>query len=126
MGGVHFIHNNQDQVCPLVWCQQFTAHITAGLVIFKNPSMGSINNSNLKLAGAIAHHNTLAHATDLHEPTCLILCDNTPTAVWQQKGSMSSVNSGGLPPLGASPPSTLLLLCCSSGPHTWRHQHHGQ
>jgi hypothetical protein len=82
LGGVHFIHDSKkDQARLLVWRQRFAAHITANLVSCSNPT-GSINSSNLELAGTIAHHDTLAQATDMRKQTCHTMCDNTPVVAW--------------------------------------------
>jgi hypothetical protein len=72
MGGVHFIHDaKHDKAQPLVWQQRFATHLKADLVSFNNPTI-SIKNSDLELAGTIAHHDILAHATDMQEQTCQV------------------------------------------------------
>jgi hypothetical protein len=90
MGGVHFLHGHNGQVQPLLWRQRFAPHISAALVSTHNP-MGTVNNSDLELAGTIAHHDTLVHAIDMREQTCHTLCDNTPAVAWQRKGSTSTM-----------------------------------
>eukprot|EP00978_Attheya_sp_CCMP212_P041850 scaffold245372_cov41-Attheya_sp.AAC.1 len=44
---------------PILWRAQFPKHIQHGLVSFTNPK-GRVTNSDLELAGSIAHNDVLA------------------------------------------------------------------
>ena len=61
----------------------------AALVLFSNPR-GSINNSELELAGHIAHNDILARERDLTERTTATGTDNTASHGWSTKGAASS------------------------------------
>jgi hypothetical protein len=62
MGGVHFVPLPNHTIQPLVWCSRFPARfpaaVASALVSRSNPS-GTISNSDLELAGSIAHHDIL-------------------------------------------------------------------
>ena len=74
---------------PILWRAPFPAHIQRLLVSQANPS-GTITNSDLELAGTIAHDDVLANATSVaHLGTCG-LTDNTPSQAWRQKGSTTT------------------------------------
>lgn len=125
MGGVHFIHDDEtDRACPLVWRQRFANHITADLVSFSNPT-GSINNSDLELAGTIAQHDTLpshGHAgANLPHHVRQHACRGLATERLHVHH-----RSRGVPTLGPSAPSTLLPLRLTLGPYPWRSQRHGR
>jgi hypothetical protein len=44
-----------------------------------------------QICGTLAHHDTLAHATNMRKQTCHMLCDNTPSVAWQRKGLTSTL-----------------------------------
>ena len=77
MGGVFFVPNKGTLV-PYAWCSPFPPDITGNVVSWDNPQ-GTVTNSDLELAGTIAHHDVLVHQTDVRERTIHTLCDNTPT-----------------------------------------------
>ena len=59
MGGVWLPATTNSNIQPLMWREKFPEHISNDLVSFDNPT-GSINNSQLELAGQIAHQDVLA------------------------------------------------------------------
>ena len=74
---------------PTLWRARFPSHVTSDLVTFENPH-GSINNSQLELAGAIAHNDVLQQAVNCTGRTTVPLGDNIATTAWQHKGSAST------------------------------------
>jgi len=85
MGGVWFLPNGE---C-LVWRQAFPPHVQAQLISITNMT-GSITNSDLELAGILAHQDVLVHAADMRELTIALLNDNQPAISRCQKGSTTS------------------------------------
>ena len=67
---------------------------------FSNPADGTINNSNLELAGLVAHNDILAIAAVVEEHMIYNVYDNTVTVFWQQKGAVITMG----------PPAYLLRL----------------
>ena len=65
MGGVHFVPTDTKEV-PLLWRQRFPDWIRRDLCSFAHQK-GSIINSNLELAGSIAHNDVLAQAANVRE-----------------------------------------------------------
>ena len=59
----------------------FPNSVQSEVVSFSNPS-GTINNSDLELAGTSAHLDVVAHAVDIRERTVYTLTDNTPALAW--------------------------------------------
>lgn len=94
MDGVHFIpmtdNSCNNNVMPILWQQRFPQSICNNLVSYDNPN-GRITNSNLKLAGLIAHNDILAQYADVSEATTHNCYNNTPTVFWQIKGAVTSV-----------------------------------
>jgi hypothetical protein len=74
---------------PILWRHKFPPAIQNQLVSVQNP-LGTITNSDLELAGSIAHDDILAS----HVPVArLALCsfsDNSPTVAWRNKGSATT------------------------------------
>ena len=66
MGGIHFVPSPDGSITPLLWRQQFPPWIQRQLVSFSNPD-GTINNSDLELAGLVAHNDILAMAAKVEE-----------------------------------------------------------
>lgn len=89
MGGVHFVHDAQGKLHPLLWRQRFPQAVSDELVSFANPK-GTVTNSDSELAGTIAHHDVLAHTVNIVECTVHTLSDNDPTVCWQRKGSTTT------------------------------------
>jgi hypothetical protein len=85
MGGVWFIPGAP----PLLWRAPFPMSIQRRLVTFDNPT-GDLTNSDLELAGIIAHKDVLVQHVDARERTFSILCDNTPAVSRSRKGSVTS------------------------------------
>ena len=75
MGGVWFGNNMTDH--PTLWQQAFPPDFTTSLVTYKNPC-GTISNSDLELAGHIAHNNMLASIIHFGSTMVLSYTDNTP------------------------------------------------
>ena len=100
MGGVWFppgppapnaIHPSRHRrlQSPVLWRQKFPDNIRMDLVSTSNPT-GSITNSDLELAGTIAHDDVLASITDVTHLTTCGLCDNSPSVAWRTKGSTTT------------------------------------
>ena len=81
--------SNRRLHAPILWRQQFPESIQQDIVSFSNPS-GSITNSDLELAGTVAHDDILASATDVTHLTTSSGCDNTPSVAWRGKGSATT------------------------------------
>ena len=75
---------------PLVWRSTFPLDIQADLVSTSNPH-GRINNSDLELAGQIAHLDILNQISDCQERTVSTLTDNIAACSWQRKGSTTTL-----------------------------------
>ena len=67
----------------------FSADVRPNLACTANPK-GPITNSDLKLAGIIAHQDVLAQETDIRETTTSTGTDNTAALAWQTKQAVSS------------------------------------
>ena len=78
MGGIHFIPDVTGSVTPVLWRHKFLEWVQHDLVSFDSPD-GSINNSDLELAGSIAHNGVLAQHTDVRERTIHNSYDNMAT-----------------------------------------------
>lgn len=89
MGGVHFIPDAGGVILPILWRQEFPAHISSRLVSFTNPT-GDVTNSDLELAGSIAQHDVLAQFADVTERTVQNCYDNTAAVYWQRKGATTT------------------------------------
>ena len=74
---------------PTLWHQPFSKNIQEQVVSYENPT-GSITNSDLELAGTIAHDDVLANAVPVTHLTTCQLCDNTPAVAWRTKGSTTT------------------------------------
>ena len=70
----------------------FPESIREQLISNANPN-GTINNSELELAGSLVHHVAVATNFDVRERTISSASDNTPTVSWQRKGSVTSVTA---------------------------------
>ena len=77
---------------PVLWRQPFPLSIQQRLVSFSNPT-GDITNSDLELAGAVAHQDILVQGFDVRETTTATLSDNTPTVYWSRKGSTTTTKA---------------------------------
>ena len=89
MGGVWFPAVTNANFQPMLWRAQFPPEVTEALVSFENPE-GTINNSELELAGGIAAQDVLLQHVDCSGRTIVPLADNTPTVAWHHKGSTST------------------------------------
>ena len=94
MGGVHFIPISDcagdDDIAPILWRHPFPQWVRDQLSSFKNPT-GPITNSDLELAGSIAHNDILAQSADVTERTTHNCYDNIPTVFWQRKGATTTL-----------------------------------
>jgi hypothetical protein len=77
---------------PILWRAKFPTNIQSELVTHSNPG-GTLTNSDLELAGTIAHADILSHTIDTRESTIHILSDNTPAVAWQTKGSTTTTKA---------------------------------
>ena len=74
---------------PILWRHKFPPEIVEQLVSFDNPS-GSINNSELKLAGIIGNNDVLVHDADVVETTTATGTNNSAALSWSTKGAVST------------------------------------
>ena len=89
MGGVWLPSTQHPLHPPYVWWDPFPSSVQQALVSADNPS-GSITNSDLELAGTIAHKATLATVHDLRHCTVATFSDNTPAVAWGNKASTTT------------------------------------
>ena len=61
---------------PIVWRMPFLKDIVESLVSWTNPQ-GTVNNSELELAGGVVHSDCVAQSFDVKERTTLVRTDNT-------------------------------------------------
>ena len=87
MGGVWFGNNMTDH--PTLWQQAFPSDITTSLVTYENPH-GTISNSDLELAGHVAHNDVLPSMANIVSTTVSSCTDNTLALYWTKKGSTST------------------------------------
>ena len=80
---------------PIVWRASFPPDIVQALVSWTNPT-GTVNNSDLELAGGIIHHDCVAQCFDVRERTVLSRTDNTAGLWWQRKGSATCTSAPAL------------------------------
>ena len=71
---------------PTLWQQAFLPKITTSLVTYDNPH-GTVSNSDLELAGHVAHNNVLASIANIDSTTVASYTDNTLALYWTKKGS---------------------------------------
>ena len=74
---------------PVVWRAAFPDNVRAQLVSYTNPH-GTINNSELELAGSLLQHEAAVQNFDVAERTVLSYTDNTAALYWQRKGSVTT------------------------------------
>ena len=74
---------------PILWRHKFPPEISDHVVSFANPS-GSINNSELELAGHIGGNSVLASVADVAETTTATGTDNSASLSWSDKGAVST------------------------------------
>jgi hypothetical protein len=87
MGGVWF---PPDDTSPCIaWRWPLPSHLQHRLVTSDNPS-GDISNSDLELAGHLAHLHVLADAVPLSGQTIVALGDNQAAVHWQHRRSATS------------------------------------
>jgi hypothetical protein len=98
MGGVIFPLRKPESI-PYLWRARFPPDIVSDLVSHSNPH-GTVNNSDLELAGTIIQQDGYASLVDVRERTVHTCADNTPAVAWQGKGSVTT----------NSPPAYLLRL----------------
>lgn len=89
MGGIHFIPDANGAVTPILWRAQFPLWVQRRLVSFDNPT-GDITNSDLELAGSVAHNDVLAQFADVAERTVHSSYDNMAAVFWQRKGATTT------------------------------------
>jgi hypothetical protein len=93
MGGVAFIPeattSSPSPIRPILWRAPFPPAVVSSLVSFANPT-GTINNSELELAGTIAQHDIISQFADVREHTLHNGHDNTAAVFWQRKGSTTT------------------------------------
>jgi hypothetical protein len=85
MGGVSFVPGTDGTIQAYVWSSPFPLKVTRQLVTTANPTE-KINNSDLELAGSVAHHDIFSQLANLQDVTIHNFYDNTATVFWQRKG----------------------------------------
>jgi hypothetical protein len=85
MGGVWFLPTGACHV----WRTTFPPDVQLDLITAEHPR-GSITNSDLELAGILAHQEILPTLADVREHTIAVLNDNFPAIVRCRKGSITS------------------------------------
>jgi hypothetical protein len=73
----------------VLWRVPFDSTIQDRLVSFANPT-GTINNSELELAGSVLHNSVAAHCYDICERTIKSSTDNIVSLYWDRKGSITA------------------------------------
>ena len=94
MGGCWLPAVNGSTITPFLWRSRFPQAITDSLVSDDNPQ-GTVTNSDLELAGMIAHADTMVQQYDCAGRTLVPLGDNIPSVAWSLKGSVSTFGSAG-------------------------------
>ena len=89
MGGIWIPAITNSNLNPILWRDKFPSSITQQLVSFDNPH-GTVTNSDLELAGGIAHADVLVQEVNCCGRTVVPFTDNTPTLAWLHKGSTST------------------------------------
>jgi len=89
MGGAWIPATSNSNLDPIAWRAPFPEDIQADLVSWENPS-GTITNSDLELAGGVAHQDVLLQDVDCTGRTVTPLSDNTPSVAWTHKGSTTT------------------------------------
>lgn len=84
--------NRTPDHSPIVWREPFPSNIQESVISDKNPA-GTITNSDLELAGVIAHNAIIAREVDVRERTVATLCDNISATSWQRKGSVTTAGA---------------------------------
>jgi hypothetical protein len=90
MGGAWLPATTASNLSPLIWRAPFPSSIQDALVSDSNP-LGSINNSQLELAGNIAHQDVLIQHVNCAQRTIVPLGDNISQVAWQHKGSVTTL-----------------------------------
>ena len=75
---------------PYVWQVPFPPEIQCELITPPNPS-STITNSDLELAGTIAHTGILAQHWDIRECTVATFSNNTPAVAWGTKATITTM-----------------------------------
>jgi hypothetical protein len=88
MGGV-WLPDTTDTQPPIVWRMAFPPTIQQRVCSDVHPQ-GDVTNSDLELAGTIAHEAALASTFDCRECTLAAGCDNVAAVSWRTKGSTST------------------------------------
>jgi len=79
------------QTSPIVWRTSFPPDIVAQLCTHDNPH-GTLNNSELELAGAYLHQEVAAQCFDVRERTIRSATDNLATLFWSRRGSITTTS----------------------------------
>ena len=86
MGGAWLPATTHNTLEPIVWHHRFPPDITADLVSDSDPK-GTVTNSDLELAGTVAHQDVLVQHRNCNHRTIHILNDNVLAVAWRKKGS---------------------------------------
>ena len=89
MGGIAIISAEEGSLTPILWKKPFPTSVKSNLVSFTNRT-GTINNSDLKLCGNIAHHDAVAQFADIAERTIGTLSDIIANMYWLRKGPITT------------------------------------
>ena len=78
------LSSNPDGAHPIVWRMPSPKYIIDSLVSWTNPQ-GTVNNSELELAGGVVHSDYVAQCFVVKELTTMSHTDNTVGLLWQRK-----------------------------------------
>jgi hypothetical protein len=90
MGGAWIPRYDAPSDHPIVWRSRFPPDVLRDLASRDCPD-GPITNSDLELAGTIAHLDVAAHQFPLQGRTVLTVNDNTSAVAWRSKGSATTM-----------------------------------
>ena len=94
MGGCWLPAVNGSTITPILWRCRFPPEVAATLITDDNPQ-GTITNSDLELAGQIAHLDVFAQNFQCAGQTVVPLGDNIPSVSWSHKGSTTTLGPTG-------------------------------
>ena len=77
---------------PIVWCMPIPKDIVESLVRWTN-AQGTVNNSELELAGGVVHSDCVTKCFVVKEWNTLARTDNTAGLWWQRKGSATCTSA---------------------------------
>ena len=89
LSGAVLPHSSHRLDAPTLWRYKFPSTLQSKLVSLDNPS-GTITNSDLELAGTVAHDDILSSLVPVSRLTLSSFSDNTAAIAWRTKGSTTT------------------------------------